>query len=164
MSSGAKAEPERAGADPGRAGRAAGIVLFWVLAFYVIGMSAVSIIPSLYWPALAPHAPPATVATCAHEISALDQKLLELVSESLHRHSSAELAMALHAWDGRSLALAGGCGPLEAARRELLHLRAQVGTLLRRIDRGPGRTQMRIQRAIAQIEERVKDARHKASP
>jgi hypothetical protein len=131
-------------------GRIVGIAIFWLLLCYVIGMSALSIIPSLFWPELGPrpHAP--RLEQCAKEIADLDRELLEKTAESL-RHRGPRRQLWLHEWDGRFMALAGGCGPLEGARADLLKLRTGVEALLRRYQGDALRTQERIWRAIDQV-------------
>ncbi len=152
-SGGASAEPKGSRTDPGRLGRALGISLFWLLACYVIGMSAVSIIPSLYWPELGPRPQAPGLEFCAREIQQLDDGLLALAAGALHGGNPTERARALNAWDARFDRLAGGCGPLEGARIDLLRLRRGIDSLLRRYDRGPMRAQERIRRALAQLGE-----------
>jgi hypothetical protein len=136
-------------------GRLAGIALFWALACYVVGMSAVSIIPSLFWPELGPRPEGPGVERCAKQIDALDHELLNLAADALRTPRQTSRWPALKAWDQRFAALSDGCGALEGARRDLLRLRTGVESLLRGYDRGPMRTRERIRRALEQFEKRA---------
>lgn len=149
-SGGANAGLERSRLESGRLGRKLGIVLFWLLLCYAIGMSARSIIPSLFWPALAPrpHAP--ALQQCAREIELLDQQLLSKSAQAVRGAGLAKLGHFLHAWDERYMALAGGCGPLEAARKDLQQLRTEVEALLRTYQGKSWKIQERIHRALSQ--------------
>jgi hypothetical protein len=118
-------------------------------------MSSVSIIPSLFFPEVGPRPRAPSLAFCASEIAALDQALVDITSRSLRGKQLAELGRGLHAWDSRAVALSGGCGALDEARQDLLHLRADFEVLIRKIDRGPRKTQERIRRALQQIKERA---------
>jgi hypothetical protein len=131
-----------------RIGRRLGIGLFWLLAVYMIGMSAASIIPALYWPDAAPRPRALSAARCAQQIHALERDLLAKVADSVQRGSLTGLERWLLMWDGRSLALAGGCGPLEPARKDLLRLRADLGSLLASYRSRSLRVQQRLQRAL----------------
>jgi hypothetical protein len=113
-----------------RIGRKIGIGLFWLLLCYVIGMSAVSIIPALYWPELAPRPAGVQAEECAARIDALQQELLARAARAVRAGSEQGLQRWLVGWDKRALALSGGCGPLEQAHRDLLRLRRGVGSLL----------------------------------
>lgn len=70
----------KAGDDPGadlaRAGRRVGVALFWLLAAYVVGGAALSIIPSLYG-AGRPSAPRTPPGVCARRIDALERDLAD---------------------------------------------------------------------------------------
>jgi hypothetical protein len=133
-----------------RMGRRLGIGLFWLLAVYMIGMSAASIIPSLYWPGSAPRPAALAVEQCAERIRVLEHELLTKVADTVRRGRVAGLERWLLAWDERSLTLGGGCGPFEPARMDLLRLRADLGALLASYRSGPFRTQQRLQRALEQ--------------
>jgi len=133
-----------------RTGRRLGIGLFWLLAVYMVGMSAASIIPSLYWPGSAPRPDPLAVEQCAGRIQVLQRELLTKVADTVRRGRVSGLERWLLAWDERSLILAGGCGPFEPARMDLLRLRADLGALLADYRSGPFRTQQRLQRALEQ--------------
>jgi hypothetical protein len=131
-----------------RIGRRIGIALFWALAVYMVGMSAASIIPSLYWPASAPRPDALTAQQCAKRIVALERDLLAKVADTVRRGRVAGVERWLLAWDERSLSLGGGCGPYEPARMDLLRLRADLGSLIASYRSGPFRTQQRLQRAL----------------
>ena len=144
-------EEENAGNKslPGeRIGRRLGIGLFWLLAVYMVGMSAASIIPSLYWPALAPRADSPPAARCAREIDALARDLLDTAANALRRGEIAGLERSLRAWDERAMALDGGCGVLEPARRDLLQLRTGIATLLSNYRSGTLPAQQDLQRTL----------------
>jgi hypothetical protein len=125
--------------------------LFWLLLCYVIGMSARSIIPALFWPTLAPRAQAPALEHCVREIRELDQELASKSAETLRSRQPARLSHWLHAWDERYLALAGGCGPLEGAREDLQKLRTGIESLLRTYQGGALRTRERIGRALDQM-------------
>jgi chorismate mutase len=144
----AKAELERGGRDRERLGRNIGIALFWLLLCYVIGMSARSIIPSLFWPSLAPVAHVPGLADCAREIDTLDRELIHQAAKSLHAGDFVGSERWLAAWDRRYLALSGGCGALESARKDLLELREGVGSMLETYRDGPWQAHQRIERVL----------------
>jgi hypothetical protein len=132
-------------------GRTVGIVLFWLLLCYVIGMSARSIIPSLFWPGLAPRAEAPALKQCLREIRELDQELASKAAATLRSGQPGRISHWLHAWDERYLALTGGCGPLEGAREDLGTLRTELESLLRSYQGGALRTRERIERAVVEI-------------
>jgi hypothetical protein len=131
-----------------RIGRRLGIGLFWLLAVYMVGMSAASIIPALYWPDSAPRPAAPAVEQCARQLQALEGDLVSKVASTIQRGRAAGLGRWLNAWDERSLKLAGGCGPLETTRKDLLRLRAELGALLADYRSGSLRVQQRLQRAL----------------
>lgn len=63
----------------GRVGRRVGVALFWLLAAYVVGGAALSIIPSLYG-AETTSARRARVDVCAREIRELERTLADAKS------------------------------------------------------------------------------------
>jgi hypothetical protein len=140
--------PETSGRSGGRIGRKLGIGLFWLAAIYMVGMSTASIVPALYFPAAAPKPKPHAAGQCAERMRVLERDLLAKVADVLQRGEVNGLERWLLAWDQRSLELAGGCGPLEPARQDLLQLRADLGTLLASYRSGPLRAQQRLQRAL----------------
>jgi hypothetical protein len=144
------ANAEQTGAG-GRVGRKLGIVLFWLLAVYMVGMSAASIIPALYWPNVAPRPDAPVVARCAAEIVALERNLLRLTASGLRRGQIAGIERSLLAWDQRAIALSGGCGALEPAREDLLELRAGIGVLIANYRSGTLRVHQRLQRTLDAI-------------
>jgi hypothetical protein len=150
-SANASVEPERS--RPERIGRRIGITLFWLLGVYVIGMSAASIIPALYFPGAAPKPPPAPAAACAEQLRTLQRELLAKVASTIERGDASDLDRWLAGWDKRSLALTGGCGALEAARKDLLALRAGLGSLLASYRSGPLRVKQRLDRVLDQLPE-----------
>jgi hypothetical protein len=160
-SGGANAELEHSPPDPGRLGRAAGIAVFWLLLSYVIGMSALSIIPSLFWPQIGPRAHAARLEQCALEIATLNRELVDQAAESLRGHGPANLGHFLRDWDQHYMALSGGCGPLEGARADLLKLRADVESLLRSYQGGAMKAQERIRRALELVKRPASTARSK---
>jgi hypothetical protein len=129
-------------------GRRLGIALFWLMLVYVISMSAVSIIPALYFPAIAPTPPETAVKLCALRIDELERDLLARTTAVLKRGDAGGLDRWLATWDKRLAELAGGCGALESARQDLLKLRAGIGSLLSSYRSGPLRIQQRLDRAL----------------
>ena len=138
----------RAGQPAERLGRRIGIGLFWLLLFYVIGMSAVSIIPSLYWPDLAPRPKGLQTEQCGARIEALQQELLARATRTIRGADDRGLQRWLVAWDKRALELSGGCGPLERAHHDLLRLRRGVGSLLAEYRSDPMPVQQRLRRLL----------------
>lgn len=143
-----KAELERGSLDCERIGRRLGIAVFWLLCCFVIGMSARSIVPSLFWPSVAPHARTPGLSRCARAIAELNRQILHKAGTSLRAADSAASQRWLMAWDRRAMALSGGCEALEPAREDLLELRAGVGSLLERYGSGPMQAQQRIRRLL----------------
>ena len=131
-----------------RIGRKLGIALFWLMLCYVIGMAAVSIIPALYWPELAPRPASLQVEECARRIDALQHELLARTTRAVHAADVHGLQRWLVAWDKRALALSGGCGPLEGAHRDLLRLRRGVSSLLAAYRSDPMPVQQRLRRLL----------------
>jgi hypothetical protein len=147
--SSANANAETRGAGPEeRLGRRLGIALFWLLLVYVIGMSAASIIPALYFPEIAPRPDAQSEQVCARGIDALERELLAKIAGTLTSGDAGGLDRWLADWDKRSAALAGGCGALESARQDLLELRTGIGSLLTKYRSGPLRAQQRLDRAL----------------
>jgi hypothetical protein len=147
----ASAEQDRGGAQGGRVGRRVGITLVWISLCYVVGASASSIIPSLFWPDLAPRPPRVPTERCAHEIAALDRALRDGAAARLRGDQRVKLGVWLREWDGRYMTLTGGCGPLEGARKDLYKLRNDLEALLQRYDNNAGKTQQRIEHALEPI-------------
>ena len=144
---GSNPEPDRT-RNAGRVGRRVGIALFWSFLVFVIGMSAASIIPSLYFPDTAPVPRAPETSACAREIDALERDLLGRVAMTLQQAQTEGLERFLNTWDGRALALAGGCGPLEPARQDLMALRSGVGSLLSNYRAAPIKAQRRLRSAL----------------
>ncbi len=111
-------------------------------------MSAASIIPSLDFPDAAPQPRALETSACARELDALERDLLGRVTAILQRAQTDGLERFLNAWDGRALALAGGCGPLEPARQDLMALRSGVGSLLTTYRAAPLHAQRRLRSAL----------------
>jgi hypothetical protein len=147
----ASAEQDRGGVPGGRLGRRIGITLVWMSLCFVIGASSLSIIPSLFWPELAPRPPQVPTEQCAQQIAALDRELREDAAARLRGEPRAKLGVWLREWDGRYMTLSGGCGPLEATRKDLYKLRNGLESLLQRYESGAGKTQRRIQNALEPI-------------
>jgi len=141
----------RGGSQPeARLGRQLGIALFWLIGVYVIGMSAASIIPALYFPGAAPKPPALVIDRCARQLDVLERELLAKTARTLESGSASGLDLWLSRWDGRALALDGGCGGLESAREDLLELRDGIGALLANYRSGTLRVQQRLNRALEQ--------------
>lgn len=157
----ANEEPEGGRSPGGRLGRRVGIALFWMMLCYVIGMSSFSILPSLFWPKHAPRPPAVPTERCATEIAALDQELLRHTEATLRGEHHLPLQTWLRDWDGRYLALSGGCGALEPARKDLLKLRTGIESLIHNYERGPGKARQRIQHALEPMSDGAGPARSK---
>jgi hypothetical protein len=128
---------------------------------YVIGMSSLSILPSLFWPEHAPRPPAAPTDRCASEIAALDRELLDNTDATLRGEQRLPLQAWLHTWDGRYMRLSGGCGALEPARKDLHKLRTGIESLLQSYERGPGKARQRIQHALEPLGAGAGSARSK---
>ncbi len=115
-----------------RRGRAAGVILFWFLAVYVVGMSSWSIIPSLYFPRVAPTPKALGAAACMNELEALEHELSQHSALALQSREVRSPEHWLGEWDRRMAGLRGQCGPLETARKDLESAREVVGSMLER--------------------------------
>jgi hypothetical protein len=134
--------------ETSRIGRRLGVVLFWVSCSYLIGMSARSIIPALYFPDAAPRPSAFAVQRCAAELDTLQHQLSEAASSCLRRGRLANWDAKLATWDARFGAL-GNCGPYEPARKDLLVLRTELDELVQDYGRGALKTQQRLRSALA---------------
>lgn len=114
-------------------------------------MSAISIVPSLYFPKYAPRPAGEAVGTCAREIDSLERDLVEHTANALRSESSKTATQWLAAWDARHATLPIECGPLDGARKDLGELRLHVESLLQDYARGPMRTSERIRRALQSL-------------
>jgi hypothetical protein len=144
----AKVDQQRGRNPGGRLGRRVGITLFWLMLCYLVAMSSFSILPALFWPAHAPHPPALPTERCASEIDTLDRELLRNAALHLRGKQRVQLATWLAAWDQRYMALDGGCGVLEPARRDLGALRSGIESLLQNYELGPGKARQRIRHAL----------------
>jgi len=144
-------QPNHQARDAARIGRHLGVVLFWVLCCFVIGMSSRSIIPALYFPASAPLPDAKTVRACATELAALQHELSQAAAACVRSGRVEGWNAQLDAWDARFLALDGGCGPLEPARGDLRALRTQLGALVQDFGNGALKAQKRLQRALSAL-------------
>lgn len=127
-------------------GRRVGIALFWLLALYVIGGAALSILPALYWPEHAPR-PPRSLA-CARDLDVLERELAAHAAGAFGHARLATRKAWLSQWDRRYSALGSDCGPLEGARRDLGALRVSLGAWLDEHERGSERIRARFRRAV----------------
>jgi hypothetical protein len=148
----------------GRVGRRVGIALFWLLLAYLIGMSSISIIPSLFYPEAGPRPRRLQVQACAGEIEALERDLMNRVADYVREPRADSTTHSLAAWDARFLALAGGCGPLEDARKDLATLRIEVQRLLGNYRQGPLQIRMRIRQALRSLSHRARGPASKSLP
>mgnify|MGYP001615122712 CR=1 FL=1 len=155
---------KRAESGAGGLGRKAGIAVFWLLLAYLVGMSSVSIIPSLYFPEIGPRPAGPTVQRCAREISALETSLMNRTAEALRDPQTSDTSRWLAAWDARYTALHGGCGPLEDARKDLAGLRTGLEALLNSYEQGPMQVRERIRRALQSLSERPHGPNAKSPP
>jgi len=155
---------KRAESGAGGLGRKAGIAVFWLLLAYLVGMSSVSIIPSLFFPEIGPRPTGPTVSRCAMEISALERTLMDRTAATLRDPQTGGASRWLAAWDARYLALDGGCGPLENARKDLAGLRTGLEALLNSYEQGPMQVRERIRRALQSLSERRREPNAKSPP
>ena len=139
------------GRDTARIGRRLGVILFWVLCTYLIGMSARSIIPALYFPRAAPRPSPVTAERCAAELDTLQRQLSDAALTCFRQHKVTTWDARLAAWDARFSALSEGCGPYESARNDLRALRGELDELVQQYGRGALRTQQRLRSALAAL-------------
>jgi len=135
--------------ETSRIGRRLGVVLFWVTCSYLIGMSARSIIPALYFPAAAPRPSSAVAQRCAAELDTLQHQLSEAATSSMRRGRISTWDAKLAAWDARFGALDEDCGPYEPARQDLRVLRSELDALVQDYGRGALKTQQRLRSALA---------------
>ena len=137
-------------------GRRVGIALFWLLLCYrgrheLVLDHPVAVLAGRTRRARRPCRPSAARS----EIDALDRELLRRRGRCACAASSArQLAPGSPRWDGRYMALDGGCGALEPARQDLRKLRSGIESLLQSYERGPGKAQQRIQRRARADEQR----------
>jgi hypothetical protein len=132
-----------------RIGRRVGIAVFWALAVFVVGASAWSIIPSLYFPGVAPLPEPASVAECRDELAALEAELSERSAENLARRAASHHDEWLHDWDRRIALLDNEvCGPLKGARNDLSAARAALGEMLQRYANDVAPAQRKVRAAL----------------
>lgn len=129
-------------------GRRLGVSVFWVLALFVVGGAARSILPALYWPAHAPEPRHPGALACAREIDELERELTSRTASGIDPELPAAPRAWLARWDARYLALGPDCGPLEDARRDLGVLRARLGALLVEHARESGPARERVRRAV----------------
>ena len=125
------------------------MVLFWVMCSYLIGMSARSIIPALYFPSAAPQPSPSTAKRCAAELDTLQRELSEAAAKCFTHGRMSNWDARLAAWDARFGALSRGCGPYEPARADLQTLRNELDELVRDYGNGALKTQQRLRSALA---------------
>ena len=116
---------------------------------YLIGMSARSIIPALYFPSAAPKPSQATALRCGAELDTLQHQLSDAAATCLRRGKVATWEAKLAQWDARFSALASDCGPYEPARNDLRVLRAELDELVQDYGRGALKTQQRLRSALA---------------
>lgn len=126
-----------------------GVVLFWVMCSYLIGMSARSIIPALYFPSAAPRPTQSSVQRCAAELDTLQHQLSDAAASVLRRGRVSGWEAKLAKWDARFDSLAPDCGPYEPAREDLRTLRAELDALVQDYGRGALKTQQRLRSALA---------------
>ena len=137
--------------DSSRIGRRLGVVLFWVMCSYLIGMSARSIIPALYFPSAAPRPTQSSMQRCAAELDTLQHQLSDAAVTCLRKGKVSGWDAKLAKWDARFAALAPDCGPYEPAREDLRTLRSELDALVQDYGRGALITQQRLRSALAAI-------------
>lgn len=122
--------------------------MFWLLGVYVVGMSARSIIPSLYFPELAPVPEDAGTRMCLAELDALERELAERSAQTLLQREVASASRWLSEWDRKLHSLAGRCGPLESTRKDLEAARAVMGSMLERYAQDAAPAQRKTRAAL----------------
>jgi hypothetical protein len=123
--------------------------VFWGLAVFVVGASSWSIVPSLYFPDLAPQPKPATVAACGQELAALERELSEQSIKRLASHDASHHDAWLHEWDRRMALLDDeACGPLKGPRKDLTAARAALGDMLKRYAQDVAPAQRKVRAAL----------------
>jgi hypothetical protein len=147
--------PAGPAASAGRAGRRAGVALFWLMGVFLIGTSSRSIIPALYFMDAAPRPQAQGAARCQRELSALQSEMSRAAAESLQSASITPWSSRAAGWDGRLHALEQGCGELERTREDLLRLHGELESMLRRYgsERGAMQFQQRVRGALAALPE-----------
>jgi hypothetical protein len=133
---------------PEQRGRRIGIAIFWLLAAYLVGMSSWSIIPSLYFPELAPVPREAGAKLCLSELDALERELTSRSADALESRNVDTADRWLREWDRRLATLAGQCGPLERARKDLEAARVVMGSMLERYAQEAAPAQRRTRAAL----------------
>jgi len=158
---------ERSAAE--RRGRVLGIVVFWSLAVFVVGMSALSIIPTLYFPAVAPKPDPVSTRACASRLDALERELVQRSAEQLRTRDDTHPPRWLTAWDDEMARLTGTCGELEPVRKDIAEARHRLGRMLEGYATDIALPQRRARQALddvlpANTPSAGGDATHKPAP
>jgi hypothetical protein len=144
-----------------RIGRRAGIAVFWALAAFVVGASAWSIVPALYFQELAPQPKAASVHDCRDELEALERELSEHSVRSLESRDALHDDAWLHEWDRRIALLdEHACGPLRGTRNDLIAARAALGEVLQRYAQDVAPAQRKIRAALDALQRVPKPPPH----
>jgi len=123
--------------------------VFWAIAAFVVGASAWSIIPSLYFPSVAPQPKAAGVQACREALATLERELSEHSAQSLLRRDASHHDAWLLEWDRRIALLDdSACGPLKAARKDLTAARAALGEMLKRYAHDVAPAQRKVRAAL----------------
>jgi hypothetical protein len=123
--------------------------VFWALAAFVVGASAWSIVPALYFQELAPQPKAASVHVCRDELEALERELSERSVQSLESRDATHHDAWLHEWDRRIALLdEQACGPLRGTRNDLIAARAALGQMLQRYAQDIAPAQRRVRAAL----------------
>lgn len=114
-----------------------GAAVFWLLAFWLVGVGLASIIPEIFWPGGDPSA--SAQGSCAETLREMREELLTRASESFARAAMPgereELSAWLEAWDHRLQGANATCNETERkASTELARLRFGMSGLIQRFD------------------------------
>ena len=143
--------------------------MFWALAAFVVGASAWSIVPALYFQELAPQPKAVSVHDCRDELEALERELSERSMQSLANRDALHLGNRdalhheawLHEWDRRIALLdEHACGPLRGTRNDLIAARAALGEMLRRYAQDIAPAQRRVRAALDALQRAPKPPPH----
>jgi hypothetical protein len=130
-------EPGSEGTKRRGAGWYVGAAVFWLLAFWLVGVGLASIIPEIFWPGGDPSA--SAQGSCDDTLRELRDELLTRASKSIERAATRgereELSAWLEAWDHRLQGANATCNQTERkAVTELARLRFGMSGLIQRFD------------------------------
>ncbi len=120
------------------AGWYVGAAVFWLIAFWIVGVGLASIIPEVFWPG--GDASARAQGSCADTLRSLRSELLTRAGERMTHAprpgEREELGIWLEAWDASLTGASPGCTVNEReAAGELARLRFGLSALIQRFDR-----------------------------